>query len=117
MSSIPGASRYERIPTRQRAQLFWIGVMCVGAGYELWKMTMQRIQPRREEHLFKLVREKFGDDLPDELMRPVIAQKEAQEALSLQQMLDTPTPGELSGALQHELDPRKIKNLRSRNAN
>lgn len=115
MSSVPGANRYERIPTRQRVQLFWVGFLCIGAGYELYRLTMKRVQPRREEHMYQMIREKFGEDLPEELMKPVIAQKEAQEALSLQQMLDTPTPGELSGALQHELDPRKIKALRSRN--
>eukprot|EP00758_Cryptobia_borreli_P007426 Tbor_TRINITY_DN5294_c2_g1::TRINITY_DN5294_c2_g1_i2::g.16009::m.16009 len=118
MSTVPGASRYNRIPTRQKLQLFWIGVGLAGAGYEFVKFTTLRVHPRKEELLYKAVTDKYGNkDLPEEMMTPLLRVKEAQETLTLQNMLDTPTPGELCGALQNELDPRAIARLRSRNGN
>ena len=117
MSAVPGATKYNRIPMRQRIQLFWCGVGMIGAGYQLVKLTMGRVQPRREEHMYEMLREKYGEELPESLLKTLLASKEAQETMTLQNILDTPTPGELCGALQHELDPRRIADLRSKNGN
>jgi hypothetical protein len=113
--SLPGASQYERLPTRLKIQMGW-SVMLIGAfAYQLHNMATGRVNPKREEHLYMHVQKIYGDNIPPELLDMSVKQREAQDAMSLSNMLRTPTPGEVSGALQKELDPRNIKALKSWN--
>lgn len=113
--SLPGVARYERMPTRMKIQLFWSAMLIGAFGYQFHRMATSRVQPKREEQMFLHVKKLYGDNIPQELVDLSVRQREAQDAWSLSNMLRTPTPGEVSGALQKELDPRNILNLKSWN--
>lgn len=98
-----------------KVQLFWTAMFLTAFGYQFLKMAVGRVQPKREEELFLHVREMYGDNIPREILEMSLRQREASDAWSLSNVLKTPTPGEVSGALQHELDPRNIKKLKSWN--
>ncbi|KAH9577760.1 hypothetical protein LSM04_002861 [Trypanosoma melophagium] len=115
MSSLPGVARYERMPTRTKIQFFWCSMLVMGFAYQFLKMTVLRVQPRREEQMYTHVQRLYGDNIPPELLEIAKRQREARDALTLTNMWRTPTPGETAGALQHELDPRRIAQLRSHN--
>ncbi|ESL08534.1 hypothetical protein TRSC58_03761 [Trypanosoma rangeli SC58] len=115
MSSLPGVARYERLPTRTKIQFFWCSMLVMGFAYQFLKMTVLRVQPKREEQMYMHIKKVYGDNLPPELIDIARRQREAQDALTLSNMLRTPTPGETAGALQHELDPRRIAQLKSYN--
>ena len=113
--SLPGAAQYERLPTRLKIQLFWSAMFITAFTYQFHKMATARVNPKREEHLYLHVKKLYGDNIPQDLLDMAVRQREAQDAISLSNMLRTPTPGEVSGALQHELDPRNIAKLKSWN--
>ncbi|RHW70641.1 hypothetical protein DPX39_090012400 [Trypanosoma brucei equiperdum] len=115
MSSLPGVARYERMTTRNKIQFFWWSMLVMGFAYQFLQMTVLRVQPKREEQMYSHIRELYGDQLPPELIEIAKRQREAQDALTLSNMIHTPTPGETAGALQHALDPRRIAQLRSHN--
>ncbi|KAG8341235.1 hypothetical protein TRVL_07933 [Trypanosoma vivax] len=115
MSSLPGVVRYERIPTRKKIHLLWCGMLISGFVYQFLRMTVLRVQPKREEQMYTHIQNLYGNSLPQELIEIVVRQREARDTLTLSNMMNTPTPGETAGALQHSLDPRRIAQLRSRN--
>jgi hypothetical protein len=113
--SLPGASQYERLPTRMKIQMFWSTMLITAFAYQLHNLATGRVNPKREEQVYMHVQKIYGDNIPPELLEMTVRQREAQDAMSLSNMLRTPTPGEVSGALQKELDPRNIANLKSWN--
>lgn len=113
--ALPGVARYERMPTRTKIQFFWVSMLVLGFVYQFLNMTVLRVQPKREEQMYMHVRALYGDNIPEELIEKAKRQREAQDALSLSMMLRSPTPGQTSGALQNELDPRALLKQRSWN--
>ncbi|KPA73655.1 putative mitochondrial hypothetical protein [Leptomonas pyrrhocoris] len=113
--ALPGVSHYERMPTRVKVQFFWISMLTMGFAYQFLKMTVLRVQPKREEQMYVHIRKIYGDNIPAELLDMAKRQREAQDALTLTNMLRTPTPGQTSNALQNELDPRALIDLKSWN--
>eukprot|EP00331_Platyophrya_macrostoma_P014074 CAMPEP_0176433436 /NCGR_PEP_ID=MMETSP0127-20121128/16021_1 /TAXON_ID=938130 /ORGANISM="Platyophrya macrostoma, Strain WH" /LENGTH=116 /DNA_ID=CAMNT_0017815863 /DNA_START=37 /DNA_END=387 /DNA_ORIENTATION=- len=113
--TLPGASRYERLPTRMKIQMAWTAMFIAAFAYQFHKMATNRVHPKREEALFMHVHKVYGDNPPPELLEMAKRQREAVDAWTLSNMLRTPTPGEVSGALQNELDPRNIQGLKSWN--
>ncbi|KAG5488088.1 hypothetical protein LSCM1_08152 [Leishmania martiniquensis] len=113
--ALPGVSHYERMPTRAKLQFLWISMLTMGAAYQFLKMTVRRVQPKREEQMYMHIQQVYGDNIPEELLQIAKRQREAQDALTLTNMLRTPTPGQTSSALQNELDPRALINLKSWN--
>lgn len=112
---LPGVSHYERMPTRTKIQFFWISMLTMGFAYQFLKMTVLRVQPKREEQMYMHIRKVYGDNIPEELLQRAKRQREAQDALTLTNMLRTPTPGQTSNALQNDLDPRALIELKSWN--
>ena len=115
MSAIAGVARYERVPTRFKLQLFWSGMVILGCGWEFHQLTMNRVKNKREEQSYVKLKETYGDNVPPELLEVMKRQRENQDAITLTNVLQTPTPGEVCGSLQHELDPRRLAALRSAN--
>ncbi|KAL7702892.1 hypothetical protein N2W54_003024 [Lotmaria passim] len=113
--ALPGVSHYERMPTRTKIQFFWISMLTMAFAYQFVKMTVLRVQPKREEQMYMHIKKIYGDNIPEELIDMAKRQREAQDALTLTNMLRTPTPGQTSNALQNELDPRALVNLKSWN--
>ncbi|EPY34614.1 hypothetical protein STCU_00739 [Strigomonas culicis] len=113
--ALPGVARYERMPTRTKVQFFWISMLMMGFVYQFLKMTVLRVQPKREEQMYMHIQSLYGDNIPEELIQLAKRQREAQDALSLTTMLRTPTPGQTSHALQNELDPRALLKHKSWN--
>lgn len=87
----------------------------MGFAYQFMKMTVLRVQPKREEQMYMHIKKVYGDAIPEELIELAKRQREAQDALTLTTMLRTPTPGQTSNALQNELDPRALTTLKSWN--
>lgn len=112
---LPGVARYERIPTRMKVQLFWGTLVLCGFAYQFAKMMVQRVHPKREEQMYLHIQSLYGDNLPDDLIAIAKRQREAHDALTLTNMLHTPTPGQTSNALQNELDPRELTRYKSWN--
>lgn len=113
--ALPGVSHYERMPTRTKIQFFWISMFTMAFAYQFLKMTVLRVQPKREEQMYVHIQKIYGDNIPTELIDMAKRQREAQDALTLTNMLRTPTPGQTSNALQNELDPRALINMKSWN--
>ncbi|CAD2221166.1 hypothetical protein, conserved [Angomonas deanei] len=113
--ALPGVARYDRLPTRTKIQFFWISMLMMGFVYQFLKMTVLRVHPKREEQMYVHIQNLYGDNIPQELIDLAKRQREAQDALSLTNMLRTPTPGQTSSALQNELDPRALAKNRSWN--
>ena len=115
--STPGSSKYERLPMRLRLKLFWISIGLVGVGYEMNKLLVHRIFDKRTEQHFLLVDEATDGDIPQEAIDELHRKREMREAMSLSNILNTPMPNEVSHALQHEYDPRRMAALKSDNGN
>lgn len=113
--ALPGVARYERMPTRQKVQFFWASLFLMGFVYEFLQMTVLRVQPKREEQMYMHLKKLYGDNIPTELIEIAKRQREAQDTLTLSNMLRSPTPGQTSSALQNELDLRTVAKLRSWN--
>ena len=90
-------------------------MLSMAFAYQFVKMTVLRVQPKREEQMYMHIKKIYGDNIPEELIDMAKRQREAQDALTLTNMLRTPTPGQTSNALQNELDPRALVNLKSWN--
>lgn len=112
---LPGVARYERMPTRQKIQFAWASIFVLGFAYEFLHMTVLRVQPKREEQMYMHIQKLYGDNIPPELIELAKRQREAQDTLTLSNMLRSPTPGQTANALQTELDPRAILKLKSWN--
>ena len=110
-------ARYMRLPTRMKIQLLWAFVVISGVAYNVAQLGVYRIQPKREEQFYAMWNEKFGDNVPPETMKQLQSFREVVDTYSLNNVLRAPTPGEVSGALSRDLDPRNAQKLRSRNGN
>lgn len=113
--ALPGVARYDRMPTRHKVQFFWVSMLLMGFVYEFLHMTVLRVQPKREEQMYVHLQKLYGDNIPQELIDIAKKQREAQDTLTLSNMLRSPTPGQTSNALQNELDPRGLIKLKSWN--
>jgi hypothetical protein len=109
------AEKYFRMPTRVKIQFLWGFVLTCGICYNLVQLAVLRIQPKREEVLYNVWKENVGDNVPAETVQQMQRYREMIDTYSLTNVLRAPTPGEVSGALAHEFDPRTVAKLRSRN--
>lgn len=108
-----GIAKYNRMPTRHKLQLTWIFLFGVGLTWEYLKLTVYRVNPKREEELYLRLETKYPDGkLPPKLQKEIESLREFRDTVSMHQALNTPTPGEVSGALQHDLDVRHLGQLR-----
>ena len=107
----PTVQKYNRIPTRMKVQLFW-GIMAFGVFYwQMMKLTVWRINPKRNEQLFLEMQERLdnGQKLPEFVYRDAVAQREMRDTLTLHVSRDsTPNPGEMTGAMQKDFDARRM---------
>mgnify|MGYP001568761933 CR=1 FL=1 len=109
---MPGAARFNRMPTRHRLQLFWIFLFGAGASREFLNLTIHRVNPKREEQIYIEMQDKYGGKLPERFTKEIVALREMRDTLTMHMALESPTPGQTAGALQKELDPRKLGELR-----
>ncbi len=110
--SMPGVARYNRMPTRHKLQLTWIFLFGAGATWEFLKLTIYRVGPKREEQVYKEMEEKYNGELPERFIKEVEALRTYRDTMTLHAAINSPTPGEVAGALQHDLDPRRLGELR-----
>lgn len=111
-STMPGFAKYNRTPTRARLHLLWIFVFGTGFTYEMFKLTIHRVGPRRNEEIYMKLKDKYGEDVPEHILDESQQIREFREAATLSNVLATPTPGEVNGALQWDFDYRRIAQLK-----
>ena len=103
----PSVQRYNRIPTRMKVQLFW-GMLATGVVYyQMVKLTLFRITPKRSEHLFITI-EESGKPLPEKVVQDAVAQRTMRDTLSIHMTAQMPNPGEMTGAMQYDFDHRRM---------
>ncbi len=111
--NVIGTNRYNKMPTRHRLQLFWIFVGGSFFVHQVVNLTVGRVQPKREEHMYTVLKEQFPDgNIPAHILDQAQALREMKEALSLQTALATPTPGEHQITLMHDMDHKRLGALR-----
>ena len=93
--------------------MMWFAVGLAGAAWQLISLTTQRVNPKREEELYERLSERFGGEIPEKYMKETIAMREYRDTLTLQNALDTPTPGETTAAMQPVMDYRKLAELKN----
>ena len=109
---MPGLSRHSRMPTRDKMRIMWVVVFGSGAIWEFMNLTIWRVNPKREENLYIGLERDYGDKMPDQLMEHTIALRELRDTLTMHQAMASPTPGEVAGALQTDMDMTRLGNLR-----
>ena len=111
--NVIGVNRYNKMPTRHKLQLFWIFIGGTFFVHQILHLTVGRVQPKRQEHMFTVLHEQFPDgNIPPHIMDQVQALREMKEGLSLQAALATPTPGQFQAKLMHEMDHKSMGQVR-----
>ena len=106
--AVQHASKYYRLPTRLKVQVFWISVVVMSGGYQLTKMITTRVTPKRTESTYEQLKEQYPDGLPEYLMEQSEKIAQFRDGASLTNILKVPQPGETTAAMHYELDPRRL---------
>ena len=102
----PSIGRYNRIPTRQKAQLFWFSVAFCIVSYQILKFTIQRVVPKRGDYYYDSLN-RFKA-VPEKIMEHERSMREMRETLTVHNAITVPSPGEFNGSLQEEFSPGRI---------
>lgn len=113
MSNTIGGGRYNRMPMRYRLHLGWLTVGTSLFCWEFLKLTVWRVQPKREEHMYTMLQEQYPDgNIPPHILDHVQALREMREGLSLHAALATPMPGQYTNTVAKDMDFRRLGELR-----
>ena len=111
--NVIGVNRYNKMPTRHKLQLMWLFVGGTFFVHQLLNLTVGRVQPKREEQMYTILKEQFPDgNIPPHILDQVQALREMKEALSLQTALATPTPGQFQIKLMNDMDHKRMGAMR-----
>jgi hypothetical protein len=109
---MPGMARYSRMPTRYKVQLFWTFAFGSALTYQFLQLTVWRVNEKREEQQYLKLKEQYGDKLPPDMLEQTVALRELRDTLTMHQAMNSPTPGEVAGALQRDLDASRLGAIR-----
>lgn len=113
MSTTIGGGKYNRVSTRHRLHFMWL---TVGVGFFCWeylKLTVWRVQPKREEHMYEMLKQQYPDgNIPAHILDQVQALREMRENLSLHSALATPAPGQFTNVVARDMDYFRLGELR-----
>eukprot|EP00760_Papus_ankaliazontas_P013604 PhM_4_TR15844/c0_g1_i1/m.23939 len=113
LGQYPTVARYSRIPTRVKVQFFWGCVVGSLAWWQLMKLTIFRVNPKRAEQAFLALEDENGE-LPEYIRKDAMAQRLMRDTLTVHNAAQMPNPGEVTAALQHDMDHRRLGALSSR---